>query len=232
MKKLLILLALVTSILAYDQSNITAKCDKVLVRSAYTTCYSYTYTSALYSVYTLDNKIDITAPRLETFYTDKDVPIQYRTANSQFTSTGYDKGHLFPASNGDWSANSRIETNLLSNIVAQDPNLNRNGSWRDTERGEQSIEHTYGTIYVVSGAIYDGKKIKSGLSIPKTMYKIIIVPKVSKMAIILYPNVSVPSYDLSKMLTDEKTISSMTGIKFNLPKYTYFTAKELQQFIK
>ena len=232
MKKLLLLITLTITLFADVPLQIQAKCDKVLIRQSYTTCYDYKLQSAIYSAYTLDNKINITMPRLSTFYIDKTVPSAYRASNSLYTGTGYDKGHLFPASHGDWSEQSRIETNLLSNIVPQNPHLNREGAWRDTEVAEERLVKQYGTIFVVSGAYYDGKKLSNGLNIPQSLYKIIVVPGASKMAVIVYPNAEIRTYKLSRLMYDSKTIESLTGIKFNLPAYKYFTETELSKFIK
>jgi DNA/RNA endonuclease G (NUC1) len=86
--------------------------------------------------------------RIDEFSTDSRVQ-QYGT--QAYTRSGYDRGHMAAAANQ--TNDSMAASNLLSNIVPQTPDSNRQ-SWRELEeRTRDIIEKQPGTTYVISGVI-------------------------------------------------------------------------------
>ena len=130
--------------------------------------------------------------RIDEFSTDTRV----QTYGTQaYSRTGYDRGHMAAAANQ--TAQSMAASNLLSNIVPQTPESNRQ-SWRELEELTRSIvERQAGTTYVISGTIGELSKFpiqygdpylqqptRSGASVQEAIY-----PKS-----LLAANIAIPAY--------------------------------------
>lgn len=63
---------------------------------------------------------------------DLSLPEEYRSKLSDYAYSGYDRGHMCPGGDCNWSEDGRDETFLLSNMCPQNPNLNR-GDWKEIE---------------------------------------------------------------------------------------------------
>ena len=76
-------------------------CDQVLEKefstgSLLSICYDYGYKSAKYVAYTLDGTL-INSVNLEErprFYREREIPKEYQVLYSDYTNSGYDRGHL------------------------------------------------------------------------------------------------------------------------------------------
>ena len=53
------------------------------------------------------------------FVEDQTVHAFFRSSNSDYKGTGYDRGHMSPAANHRWSQNAMNQTFVLTNIVPQ-----------------------------------------------------------------------------------------------------------------
>ncbi|MBN1969559.1 MAG: DNA/RNA non-specific endonuclease [Candidatus Delongbacteria bacterium] len=112
---------------------------------------------------------------------DKNLPLSAVVSPSDYTSSGYDRGHL--ARQADMrgrSTDCEKEALLMTNIAPQEPNFNRK-TWLNLEDVVQKWCIDYDSIWVVCGPWYDEKKeyLKSKnedikIEIPDGFYKIII----------------------------------------------------------
>ncbi|MCT7986473.1 DNA/RNA non-specific endonuclease [Laspinema sp. A4] len=86
---------------------------------------------------------------------DPDLPPHKTLRPSDYRGVGalgYDRGHQMPlasARGGDWEL-----TNMLSNITPQRADLNR-GAWLQLERAERQMARRVGTLYVITGTLYE-----------------------------------------------------------------------------
>lgn len=100
MKKIALLtLLLLTALLqATDLSQYISKqnCSQIIDKQVFTICYDYKAKGAKYVSYTLDgNKVNaVNVKKRSKFYTEKNLPNQYRSHNKDYTHSGYDRGHL------------------------------------------------------------------------------------------------------------------------------------------
>ena len=99
------------------------------------------------------------AERTDRFREDKKVP-SGSAKPSDYTKSGYDRGHLCPAADMTHSAEAMEETFLMSNISPQLPVFNR-GIWKSLEKqvrdwGEKE------RIYIVTGPVFKDNKGKIG----------------------------------------------------------------------
>ncbi|MFN5333694.1 MAG: DNA/RNA non-specific endonuclease, partial [Bacteroidota bacterium] len=88
--------------------------------------------------------------------TNKFIPdplVKSQTANdNDYLGSGYDRGHLAPASDMGWSATTMTESFYYSNMSPQVPSFNR-GIWKKLEEQVRTWAIEYDTIYVVTGPV-------------------------------------------------------------------------------
>jgi endonuclease G len=69
---------------------------------------------------------------------------------SDYTNSGFDRGHLAPAGDMKWSETAMDESFLMSNISPQKPAFNR-GIWKKLEEKIRSWAIENDSIIVVTG---------------------------------------------------------------------------------
>jgi endonuclease G len=113
--------------------------------------------------------------RAKTFKKDNSVSLS--ALPSDYTKSGYDRGHLCPAADMAWNEEAMKTTFLMSNISPQTPKFNR-GKWKALEEKVRSWAVENDSIIVITGAILDscskGKIGKNKVSVPCRFYKIVI----------------------------------------------------------
>jgi endonuclease G, mitochondrial len=84
--------------------------------------------------------------------------------DSDYDSTGYDRGHMKPADDSP-TQEAMDESHLLSNVAPQYPNLNRQ-TWRTLESAvQQLVKSTGGKASIITGNLYldaQGKPLPPG----------------------------------------------------------------------
>jgi len=94
---------------------------------------------------------------------------------SEYSGTGFDRGHLAPSADFSWDEKANDLTFVMSNIVPQKPNLNRN-SWKKLEEKVRKWACGEEHISVITGPILKENlpQLKSGLIIPEEFFKVIV----------------------------------------------------------
>jgi endonuclease G len=159
-----------------------SNCDQVLEKefstgSLLSICYDYGYKSAKYVGYTLDgtliNSVNIEGrPR---FYRDEEIPKEYQILYSDYTRSGYDRGHLAPDADFDYNEEDLELIYTLSNIIPQDPNVNRY-FWTKAEYQERLVAATLGELSVINGVVFDKNPTYIGenrIAVSKAFWKIL-----------------------------------------------------------
>lgn len=117
-----------------------------------------------------------TSSRKDNFRSDASIPTESATL-SDYSGSGYDRGHLIPAADLSWSEEAMSDSFYLSNMSPQEPQFNR-GIWSSLEATVRNFADTEREIYVVTGPILtDGpyKTIgKNKVTVPKHYYKVIL----------------------------------------------------------
>jgi len=126
--------------------------------------------------------------RADDFRSDNRLPKDWRNLLSDFRKSGYDRGHLAASANMPTPA-ADSQSFLLSNIIAQDPHLNRN-LWAAIEKAVRAhAQHR--PVYVFTGTLFLGKKIerlKDRVLIPTHVYKLLYDPERKAAAAYLVEN--------------------------------------------
>ena len=179
MKIILSLLISVTYLLAIEISNFVnkANCDQIIDKSLYSVCYNYNNKGAKYACYTLDgnlvNKANI--KKRGGFYTEKNLPVKYRSYPKDYTNSGYDRGHLACDASFDHDIKAMRKTYSMANIIPQSPKVNRR-LWTKVERYERYVASKLGKVTVINGARYSKNPKRIGgnqISVPTGFWKMI-----------------------------------------------------------
>lgn len=118
------------------------------------------------------------APRSSSFYADGTLPSGcYRVVSSDYTNSGYSRGHMVRSEERTWSSEHNKQTFLMTNILPQYQDLN-GGPWYKFERYLQTQAQSYNKeIYVISGGYsYSGTLKGAGrVAIARRNYKIAVI---------------------------------------------------------
>ena len=179
LKKILLSSTVIAVLNATDISDFInlKNCDQIIDKQVFKICYSYKYKGALAIWYELDENL-INKNNIEKrpeFYSEKNIPIQYRTKSQDYINSGFDRGHLAPDANFDYDVKAQVKTYTMANIVPQSPTLNRK-TWIKAEKYERFITSELKTVTVINIVDYSKSTTQIGkdnLSVPNTFYKII-----------------------------------------------------------
>ena len=97
--------------------------------------------------------------------------------NNDYLHSGYDRGHLAPAADMSWNKQAMKESFYYSNISPQLAGFNR-GIWKDLESQVREWAKKYGSIYIVSGPVFENIKTRIGeneVAVPTHFYKAVVV---------------------------------------------------------
>lgn len=164
--------------------------------------------------------------RKDNFAEDLAIPQEYRTTLSDYSNSGYSRGHLCPSADRLCSAEQNNQTFYLSNMQPQIQEHN-GGVWSNLEgkvRGAWApTTGSQDTLYVVKAATIDDTNVmrytKSGLIVPKFFYMALLYYSKASNT---YTAIGVWSPHAGGSITEYITIDeleSRTGIDFfcNLP---------------
>lgn len=123
------------------------------------------------------DETDGDTPRARNFATDYDV--EGCALPSDYTNSGYDRGHMAPAADMKWSEKAMNESFLMTNIVPQVQSLNR-GSWGNLEDKCRNRAQRDSAVIIVCGPVLTDPVIDyigdSRVAVPKRFFKVILSP--------------------------------------------------------
>jgi len=164
-----------------------------LVRHTYyTLSYNEKYEQANWVYYSLTDSMVLNGgeERSNQFKIDPLVPTG-SAKSSDYTKSGYDRGHLCPAGDMGFNPKAMFESFMMSNISPQKPDFNR-GIWKELEtsvRGWAKKDHK---IIVVTGPVFKDSKGtigKDNVLVPGYFFKLILdATDEPKMIAFLFPN--------------------------------------------
>ena len=146
----------------------------------YALMYDTTYRQAAWVAYVLTAPITpaVGVHRRDRFVPDPQVLAREwpSAETSDYTHSGYDRGHLLPSADRVVSQAANDATFLLSNISPQRPALNR-GIWSRLEAQVRRWADRYGKVYVVTGPVFapDAPCLKGGVGVPRQFFKALLV---------------------------------------------------------
>lgn len=144
------------------------------------------------------------APRQDDFRNDNTLPAgwyQVGSSDFQFSTYGFDRGHMCPSADRTSSVANNSATFLMTNMIPQAPNNNQI-TWNDLEDYSRSLVNSGNELYIISGPYGQGgtsakgtfTTLSSGVTVPSKTWKIIVV----------MPN---GNNDLSRITTSTRVIA-------------------------
>ncbi len=139
-----------------------------------------------YVVYELTrSEVQGEEPRADKFLCDETV--KGCPTTTDYTGSGYDRGHMAPAADMKWSKQAMKESFYLTNICPQNHSLN-SGGWKRLEEKVRAWADRDSAIIVISGPLLDGpvSRLTSGVAVPTGFFKVVLAPFASPMRAIAF----------------------------------------------
>lgn len=156
-------------------------------------------------------------PRSKWF--DEDPDVRTRTSkHSDYTRSGYTRGHLIPAADRSYDKQAMKETFYMSNITPQLAYFN-GGIWNELEGQVRNWAYDNDGIIVVTGPIFNTVKKKIGrktkVSVPNAFYKVLFdysQPEIKMIGLIIPHEKS--NNPLSDFMVPVDEVEAQTGLDF------------------
>lgn len=154
--------------------------------------------------------------RADKFWQDRD--ILNCPTTSDYSRSGYDRGHMIPAAEMKWSQTAMEDCFVMANICPQDHSLN-SGAWNTLENKERLWAQRDSAIFIVAGPIYyesDQTRIgRNEVRVPSAFFKVIIAPYAEEPRGIgfIYPNMTAPGNMRDYSMTIDE-VEKQTGFDF------------------
>lgn len=134
----------------------------------------------------------------------------------QYNRTGFDRGHLAPASDMTYSRETMEQSFFMTNISPQLPACNR-GVWKRIETQIREWARQESRLYVITGPIFSGETRfmkNTDISIPDAFYKVALdMTPPMKMIAFIVPNRASKKPIRSFVVTVDE-IEAITGMNF------------------
>lgn len=193
--------------------------EQIIKHEGYTVSYNSDYKIANWVAYELTSgeAKSKKAERSNKFVPDSQVK-GASAENSDYTRSGFDRGHMAPAGDMKWSAKAMCESFYLSNICPQKPGLNR-GIWKELEEQTRLWAMDNRAVWIVAGPVISGnlKRLgKNGVGIPASFYKVICTVTDNSYSGIafLFENRDYDNTSLKSMVIPIDSVEKATGIDF------------------
>lgn len=198
----------------------------LMVNTAYALSYNNSRGSANWVAWRIAESDFGDAERQNNFRPDPNLPkIFTRIVPTDYTGSGFDKGHLCPSADRSSSPEANSQTFYMTNMIPQTPDLNRN-VWNDFETYSRDlVKKGKVDLYVVAGCYGEKGKLKKKITVPTNCWKIIVaVPPGADLSAINEnthviavdmpnaPNLGIQ--DWRKFRTTVRAIEQKTGYNF------------------
>ena len=171
------------------------------------------------------------AERCNCFKQDTDLPTSFfRATTSDYTNSGFDRGHLCASADRDANDDSNEQTYYMTNIAPQAPTNNR-GVWATFESYLRSLTEDGYEVHIIAGVIGSGGTGSNGfastidngnITVPSSFWKVALVlpngtndinrvTTSTRVIAINIPNNQSVSSDWEDYLTTVNAIESQTG---------------------
>ncbi len=166
-------------------TDISVPNNYLLVKTQYALSYNNSKGEANWVSWHLSSAWLGTAPRCDCFTADNTLPISFfKATSSNYTNTGFDRGHLCNSEDRGGSSTDNAATFLMTNIIPQAPNNNQR-TWAYLETYCRSLATSGYELYIIAGGYGTGgtgsnggvtNTIASGkINVPSHTWKVMLV---------------------------------------------------------
>lgn len=173
------LILFVTSNYLYSKSidYLPVPATNLVHHSYYTLSYNENFEQANWVCYTLTDSMVMNGGEERSNQFKMDILVPTGSAkSSDYTKSGYDRGHLCPAADMGFNPKAMLESFMMSNISPQKPEFNR-GIWKELESSVRVWAKKEHKIIVVTGPVFKDNKGEIGkdkVLVPGYFYKVIL----------------------------------------------------------
>ncbi|GAB3517159.1 DNA/RNA non-specific endonuclease [Emticicia fontis] len=156
----------------------------LMVKTQYALSYNRSRGTANWVAWHLSMAWKGDAARAENFKSDDSLPESwYKVKTSDYVGSGFDRGHLCPSADRDGSVADNEATYLMTNIVPQSPNSNRD-TWVALETYCRKLASAGNELYIIAGVLGQGgsgsnggttKTLDGKVVVPESLWKVIVV---------------------------------------------------------
>jgi endonuclease G len=157
------------------KDNIDSPNNYLMVKEQYALSYNRSNGTANWVAWEVNQSWLEDAKRQDNFRPDPSLPKQWKGIKpSIYKGSGYDRGHLVPSADRTKSIEDNSSTFLMTNIIPQTPDNNRN-TWGNLEDYSRELVEQGKTLYIIAGTWGSKGKINNLVNIPKYTWKIIVI---------------------------------------------------------
>ena len=112
------------------------------------------------------------------FSPDPMLDARYQVEKQDYSDSGYDRGHMCPAGDMEWSPSAMNDCHYMTNICPQSPKLNQ-VYWERLESACRRWAGLYGSIYIICGPVYNRNKrytigVNHSIAVPDGYFKVVV----------------------------------------------------------
>ena len=165
---------------------------QALCMDGFAVMYSGVSRTPLWSAEYLDRKRLQQAKEIDredSFHEESRLPKSMRAKLSDYSGSGYDRGHLAPNANMA-NRSQQYDSFSLANIAPQSPRNNRY-IWRNIESATRYLTQQYGEVYTITGVAFTNKKTKQladRVLVPSHFFKAVYIPASNQAGVYYAPN--------------------------------------------
>ena len=212
-------------------SDVANENNYLMIKPQYSLSYNRSKATANWVAWRLDSSWLGAADRQDDFRPDTALPAGwYQVTDTDYSGSGYDRGHMTPSGDRTRSAADNSATFLMTNIVPQLA-ANNQGPWADFENYCRELANQGKEIYIVSGVQGNAGTIAQGrIVVPQVTWKVALVlqngnndlqriNKSTRTIAIIVPN-QAPVNQNAPWRTFRKTVDQVEA----LTSYDFFSA--------
>ena len=185
-------------------TNSTDSNNYLISKTQYTVSYNNSYGEPNWSSWHLSTAWKGNVNRCNCFNSDTTLPAGYKAVTtSNYTNSGFDRGHLCPSEDRDSTAADNRATFIMTNITPQAPILNEQ-TWASFEAYCRTLMFQGNELYIIAGGYGSGGYGSNGgdsLTINKG--KINVYAHYWKVALVLPVGVN----DVGRVMTSTRVIA-------------------------
>lgn len=213
----------------------TAENNYLLDKPQYTVSYNRSKGTANWVSWHLSTAWFGNVTRVDNFRQDDALPSGwYKAKSADYVNSGFDRGHLCPSDDRDGSVVDNDATFLMTNIIPQSPNTNRE-PWANLETYCRKLATAGNEMYIVAGVWGQGGSGSNGgttktladgrITVPEFLWKVILILPVgdddlsrinsnTRVIAIKIPNRQSIENDWGKYRVSVDELEDLTGYDF------------------
>ena len=151
----------------------------------------------------LDNTWLGSAPRQDDFRADASLPTGwYRVSSTDYTGSGFDRGHNCPSADRTYSIADNSATFLMTNMIPQAPTNNQQ-TWAKLESYCRTLVNQGNELYIIMGSYGSGGTGSNGTKYTIANGKVTVPARIWKVILVLPKGTN----DVSRVTTSTRVIA-------------------------